>query len=118
MLDWELSGRLDLSGELGSTALSLAKGRGLDDIRPHIFRAILDGYTAGGGTLPPPGPGWFAFIVAGWLGHTRWNVLRSVAGIQLGSGPEQVLSHEVVRDGLMGLTALFGRLEDLEALLL
>ena len=118
VLDWELSGRLDLSGELGSTALSLAKGRGLDDIRPDIFRSILDGYIAGGGALPPPGPSWFAFIVGGWLAHTRWNVLRCLAGVELGTGPEQLLSHGVVRDGLIGLPALFARLEDLEALLL
>ena len=118
VLDWELSGRLDLSGELGSTALSLAKGRGLDDIRPPFFRSVLDGYVAGGGALPPPGPSWFAFLVDGWLGHTRWNVLRCLAGVELGNGPEQVLSHEVVRDGLSGLPDLFGRLEGLEALLL
>ncbi|MEU7426196.1 hypothetical protein [Streptomyces sp. NPDC040750] len=48
VLDWELSGMLDLSSELGSTALSLAKGPGFDDIKPAIFRSVLDGYVAGG----------------------------------------------------------------------
>lgn len=48
VLDWELSGLLDLSGELGSTALSLAKGPGFDDVRPAVFRSVLDGYVAGG----------------------------------------------------------------------
>jgi hypothetical protein len=47
-----LSGMLDLASELGSTALSLAKGPGFDDIEPTIFRAVLDGYVAAGGALP------------------------------------------------------------------
>ncbi len=49
VLDWELSGMLDLSGELGSTALILAKGPGFDDIEPAIFRSVVDGYVAGRG---------------------------------------------------------------------
>jgi aminoglycoside phosphotransferase (APT) family kinase protein len=116
LLDWELSGMLDLSGELGSTALSLAKGPGFDDIRPAIFRALLDGYAAGGGVLPPPGPSWFVFLLGGWLGHTRWNILRCLAGVEAGTGPDLALSHESVRDGLRGLPELFGRLPELEAL--
>ena len=59
VLDWELSGMLDLASELGSTALSLAKGPGFDHIEPAIFRSVLDGYVAGGGELPPSGPSWF-----------------------------------------------------------
>ncbi|MDE8585984.1 phosphotransferase family protein [Arthrobacter sp. NQ4] len=117
VLDWELSGMLDLSGELGSTALSLAKGPGVDDIRPAIFRSVLDGYVAGGGTLPPQGPSWFAFIIGGWLGHTRWNILRCLAGVEASTGPDLALSHESVRDGVRGLPDLFCRLPDLEALL-
>jgi hypothetical protein len=38
---------LDLSSELASTALSLAKGPGFDHIEPTIFRSVLDGYVAG-----------------------------------------------------------------------
>ncbi|MGH8965666.1 MAG: phosphotransferase family protein, partial [Actinomycetes bacterium] len=63
VLDWELSGTLDLSSELGSTALSLAKGPGFDDIKPAIFRSVLDGYVAAGGVLPPSGPSWFVFMI-------------------------------------------------------
>ncbi|UUL75422.1 aminoglycoside phosphotransferase family protein [Pseudarthrobacter sp. Fe7] len=55
VLDWELSGMLDLSSELGSTALSLAKKPGFDDIKPAIFRSVLEGYVKGGGVLPPSG---------------------------------------------------------------
>jgi aminoglycoside phosphotransferase (APT) family kinase protein len=117
VLDWELSGLLDLSAELGSTALSLAKGRGLDGIQPAIFRSVLEGYVAGGGVLPPPGPSWFVFLIGGWSGHTRWNVVRCLGGVELGVGPDLALSHEVVRDGLRGLPELFRRLPDLEALL-
>lgn len=117
VLDWELSGMLDLSGELGSTALSLAKGPGFDDIEPAVFRTVLDGYVAGGGTLPPPGPSWFAFMIGGWLGHTRWNILRCLAGTEASTGPDLVLSHESVRDGLRGLPDLFDRLPQLESLL-
>ncbi|MFD9701181.1 phosphotransferase family protein [Lentzea sp. NPDC059081] len=117
VLDWELSGLLDLSGELGSTALSLAKGPGFDDIEPAVFRSVLDGYVAGGGALPPPGPSWFVFLVDGWLGHTRWNVLRCLAGVEASTGPDLALSHESVRDGVRGLPELFGRLPELEALL-
>ncbi len=117
VLDWELSGMLDLSGELGSTALSLAKGPGFDDIEPAIFRSVLDGYVAGGGALPPSGPSWFVFMIDGWLGHTRWNILRCLAGVEAGTGPDLALSDESVRNGLHGLPDLFGRLPDLEALL-
>ena len=118
LLDWELSGMLDLAGELGSTALSLAKGPGFDDIEPSVFRSILDGYVAGGGALPPPGPSWFVFTIGGWLGHTRWNILRCLAGVEASTGPDLALSQEVVRDGLRGLPDLYGRLQELEALLL
>ena len=55
LLDWELSGRLDLAGELGSTALSLAKGPGFDNIEPAVLRSVLDGYVAAGGIQPPWG---------------------------------------------------------------
>jgi aminoglycoside phosphotransferase (APT) family kinase protein len=117
VLDWELSGILDLSGELGSTALSLAKGRGFDDIDPTIFRLVLDGYVAGGGMLPPWGPSWFVFMFDGWLGHTRWNIIRCLAGIDAPTGADLELSHESVRNGLRGLPDAFGRLPELEALL-
>jgi aminoglycoside phosphotransferase (APT) family kinase protein len=117
VLDWELSGMLDLSGELGSTALSVAKGPGFDDIKPRIFRSVLDGYVAGGGALPPAGPSWFVFMISGWLGFTRWNVLRCLAGVEVGTGPDLALSHESVRNGVAGLPELFGRLPGLEALL-
>jgi aminoglycoside phosphotransferase (APT) family kinase protein len=118
VLDWELSGMLDLSGELGSTALSLAKGPGFDDIQPAVFRAVLDGYVAQGGTLPPPGPSWFVFMIGGWLGHTRWNILRCLAGVEAGTGPDLALSHASVSNGLQGLPDLFHRLPDLQELLL
>jgi aminoglycoside phosphotransferase (APT) family kinase protein len=118
VLDWELSGMLDLSGELGSTALSLAKGPGFDDIQPAIFRSVLDGYVAAGGTLPPSGPSWFVFMIGGWLGFTRWNILRCLAGVEAGTGPDLTLSHEGARNGVRGLPVLFGRLPDLQELLL
>lgn len=117
VLDWELSGMLDLSGELGSTALSLAKGPGLDDIRPEIFRSVLDGYVAAGGALPPPGPSWFAYVIRAWLAHTRWNILRCLAGTETSTGPDLAVSHESVNNGIHGLPELFERLPDLEALL-
>ena len=117
LLDWELSGMLDLSGELGSTALSLAKGPGLDDIRPAIFHSVLDGYVAGGGTLPPPGPSWFVFMVGGWLGFTRWNIVRCLAGVEASTGPDLALSHESARNGVRGLPELFRRLPELLRLL-
>ena len=117
VLDWELSGMLDLSGELGSTALSLAKGPGFDDVRPAVFRSVLDGYVARGGALPPWGPSWFVFTIGGWLGHTRWNILRCLAGVEAGTGPGLELSHESVRDGVRGLPVLFGRLAELLELL-
>lgn len=117
VLDWELSGMLDLSSELGSTALSIAKGPGLDHIEPTVFRAVLDGYVAGGGTLPPAGPSWFVFMIGGWLGHTRWNILRCLAGTEAATGPDLALSQESARNGIRGLPDLFARLPDLETLL-
>jgi aminoglycoside phosphotransferase (APT) family kinase protein len=117
VLDWELSGMLDLAGELGSTALSLAKGPGFDRIEPLVFRSVLDGYVARGGVLPPPGPSWFVFMIGGWLGHARWNILRCLAGVDANSGPDLSLSHRSVRDALRGLPDMFGRLPELEELL-
>ncbi|MEV6288642.1 phosphotransferase [Kribbella sp. NPDC051770] len=116
VIDWELSGKLDLSGELGSTALSLCKGPGFDDIQPEIFRAVLDGYVAGGGELPEPGPSWFVYLIGGWLGHTRWNVLRCLAGVEANTGPELALSQESAGNGIRGLPELFERRPELERL--
>ncbi|MGW6276394.1 phosphotransferase [Kribbella sp. NPDC055071] len=117
VLDWELSGMLDVSGELGSTALSISKGPGFDDVAPAIFRAVLDGYVAGGGVLPPAGPSWFVYLIGGWLGHTRWNILRCLAGVEVNSGPELALSNESAGDGVRGLPDVFNRLPDLVTLL-
>jgi aminoglycoside phosphotransferase (APT) family kinase protein len=118
VLDWELSGTLDLAGDLGSTALGLAKGRGFDDVDPTAFRSVVDGYLAAGGALPPPGPSWFVHTLGGWLAHTRWNVVRCLDAVEARTGPDRSLSHEVVRDGLRGLPDLYGRLPELVTSLL
>lgn len=117
LFDWELSGMLDLAGELGSTALSLAKGPGFDHIEPAIFRSVLDGYVAGGGALPPSGPSWFVFMIGGWLGFTRWNILRCLTGVEASTGPDLALSQESAHNGIRGLPDLFARLPELETLL-
>ncbi|UUL75423.1 hypothetical protein NG819_14570 [Pseudarthrobacter sp. Fe7] len=55
-------------------------------------------------------------MIGGWLGHTRWNILLFLAGVETSTGPDLALSHESVRNGLRGLPDLFGRLPQLEAL--
>lgn len=117
LLDWELSGMLDLAGELGSTALCLATGPGFDHIEPAIFRSVLDGYVAGGGALPPAGPNWFMFLLGSWMGHTRWNILRCLAGVEASTGPELALSRAAVHNAVRNLPDMFGRLPQLVALL-
>ena len=117
VLDWELPGMLELASELGSTALSVAKGPGFDDIAPVIFRSVLDGYVAEGGALPPSGPSWFVFMIEGWLWFTRWNILRCLADVEPPAGPDLAMSHEEVLNGLRGLPEMFDRLPDLEDLL-
>jgi aminoglycoside phosphotransferase (APT) family kinase protein len=117
VLDWELSGMLELASELGSTALSIAKGPGFEDIEPTVFRSVLDGYVAGGGALPPSGPSWFVFMIEGWLGFTRWNVVRCLALVEPPTGPDLTTGHEEVLNGLRGLPDMFGRLPELEDLL-
>jgi aminoglycoside phosphotransferase (APT) family kinase protein len=117
VLDWELSGSLELASELGSTALSLSKGPGFDHIDSAVFRSVLDGYVAGGGALPPSGPSWFVFTISGWLGFTRWNIVRCLAGVEATTGPDLARCHEAVRNGLHGLPDMFGRLHSLEDLL-
>src|ERR1700723_596886 len=110
VLDWELSGTLELASELGSTALSVAKGPGFDDIEPVIFRSVLAGYVAEGGALPPSGPSWFVFMIEGWLGFTRWNIVRCLAGVEPPTGPDLAMGHEQGRKGLHGLPVMFGLL--------
>lgn len=118
VLDWELAGTLELSSELGSTALNLA-ACGHDGVsEPAVFRAVLDGYTAGGGTLPEPGPDWFVYMISGWTQFTYWNVVRSLAGTEAPIGPDLALSHEELLNGLRGLPPLFARLPELEDLLI
>jgi aminoglycoside phosphotransferase (APT) family kinase protein len=117
LLDWELSGLLELASELGSTALSLSKGPGFDDIDSAVFRSVLDGYVAGGGALPPSGPSWFVFMIGGWLGFTRWNIGRCLAGVDAEAGPDLAQCHAEVRNGLHGLPDMFGRLDSLADLL-
>ena len=117
VLDWELSGLMDLSGELGSTALSLSKGHSFDDVDPVIFRSVLDGYVSGGGILPPPGPSWFVYLLGGWLGFTRWNIARCVAG-QAGTDPDAAAVHAEIRNALGGLPDLFQRLSEFHDMLL
>lgn len=117
VLDWEIAGLLDLAGELGSTALSLSKGHGFDDIDRTVFRSVLDGYVTGGGALPPAGPSWFVFMIEGWLGFTRRNILQCIAGDTANAGADLEQCHEEVRNGLEGLPDLFHRLPELEDLL-
>lgn len=117
VLDWEVAGLAPLAGELGSTALNLAKARGFDRTEREPFRAVLDGYTAAGGTLPEPGPDWFVYLLSGWMAFTRWNMLRCLAGIEAATGPELALSNESVRNGISGLPELYALLPDLVDLL-
>ena len=117
MLDWELAGKVELAGELGSTALSLSKGSDFDHIDRVVFRSVLDGYTARGGLLPRSGPSWFVFMIGGWLGFTRRNILRCLSGLDSPAGPELAVCHEEVHNGLAGLPGLFHRLPTLEDLL-
>ena len=117
VLDWELAGPLALSSELGSTALNLASG-GDGGISEAVFRAVLDGYVAGGGTLPEPGPDWFVYMISGWTQFTHWNVVRGLAGIDAPIGPDLTLGHEELLLGLRGLAPLFARLPELEDLLI
>lgn len=116
LLDWELAGLLDLAGELGSTALGVAKGPGPDAVEPAVFSAVLAGYTAGGGTLPPPGPHWFVHLVGGWLSFTRWSIERCLTAGPARTGPGLALSQQSALDGIRGLPALHARLPDLERL--
>jgi hypothetical protein len=56
-------------------------------------------------------------MIGGWLGHTRWNILRCLAGVEAGSRPELALSQESAGGGVRGLPELFGRLPELQKLL-
>ena len=118
VLDWEVTGKMPVSMELGSTALRLAAGDLLDSLRPAVFQAVLDGYVDAGGVLPAPGAHWFADHLGGWTWFTRWNIERCVTGVEPSSGPSLALSHETVRAALHGLPAALAgldRLADLTA---
>jgi hypothetical protein len=56
-------------------------------------------------------------MIGAWLGFTRWNILCCLAGLEASTGPDLALSHESVRNGVRGLPDLFGRLPELEVLL-
>jgi hypothetical protein len=118
--DWpELAEQAAATGQPWADELAshVAKGPGFDDIEPIIFRSVLDGYVAEGGALPPSGPSWFVFMIEGWLGFTRWNIVRCLAGVEPPTGPDLTMGHEEVRNGLHGLPDMFGRLPELEDLL-
>ena len=55
-------------------------------------------------------------MIEGWLGFTRWNIVRCLADVEPPTGPGLTMSHEV-RNGLHGLPDMFGRLPELEDLL-
>jgi hypothetical protein len=56
-------------------------------------------------------------MMGGWLGFTRWNILRCLADVEAPTGPDLAQCHEEVRNGLGGLPDMFGRLAAFEALL-
>lgn len=116
ILDWEIAGLLDLAGELGSTALSVSKGHGFDNIDRTVFRSVLDGYAEGGGALPPAGPSWFVFMIEGWLGFTRRNIVQCISSGTTTTSEELAGCHEEVCNGLHGLPDMFHRLRELEEL--
>ena len=114
------SGLLDLSSELGSTALSLAKGPGLDDIKPAIFRSVLDGYVAGRrrALRAVVVTSWFVFTRSvGLVWGTRGGTFSVVVAVEASTGPDLTLSHAVVRNGVRGLPDLYRPPSELEALL-
>ena len=88
VLDWEISGRMEVSSELASTALGLSKGSTFEDVDAAVLRSVLDGYVDGGGSLPPVGPDWFAYMIGGWLDFTRRNIVRCVRGRESPTGVE------------------------------
>jgi hypothetical protein len=57
------------------------------------------------------------FTIEGWLGFTRWNILRCLALVGPATGSDLATSHEEVLNGLRGLPDMFGRLPELEDLL-
>jgi aminoglycoside phosphotransferase (APT) family kinase protein len=117
VLDWEISGRMEVSSELASTALGLAKGSTFEDVDAAVLRAVLDGYVEGGGSLPRLGPDWFAYMIGGWLDFTRRNIVRCVSGRPSPTGVELELCHDEVRNGLRGLPDMFSQIPRLGDLL-
>lgn len=55
-------------------------------------------------------------MIGGWLGFTRWNIERCLAGDGAPTGPDLVTCHEEVRVGLHGLADMFEQLPALEKL--
>lgn len=117
VLDWEISGRMEVSSELASTALGLSKGSTFEDVDAAVLRSVLDGYVDGGGSLPPVGPDWFAYMIGGWLDFTRRNIVRCVRGRESPTGVELAVCHDEVRNGLRGLPDMFSQIPRLGNLL-
>ena len=116
LLDWETTGKMSLASELGSTALTLATGRDLDTLAPAVFRALLEGYVDGGGTLPEPGSHWFADHLSGWTWFLRWNIERCLPGVEPMGGPSLATAHDTVEWSLAGLAAVFASIDQLTEL--
>lgn len=117
VLDWEISGRMKVSSELASTALGLSKGSTFEDVDAAVLRSVLDGYVDGGGSLPPVGPDWFAYMIGGWVDFTRRNIVRCVSGRESPTGVELEFCHDEVRNGLRGLPDMFNQIPRLGNLL-
>lgn len=118
VLDWETTGRMAVSRELGSTALNLAKGRDLNSLRPDVFHAVVDGYIDAGGHAPRPGPHWFVDFFSGWTWFIGWNVERCLGDRDLTAGQDLAVADDVIRNGLHTLPQAFARLDGLATLTL
>ena len=116
LVDWEITKRIPLAWELGSTALVVACGDVLQEPDTEVFRAVLEGYVAAGGTLPDPGRHWFADQLSGQTWFLRWNVKRCIAGVEPTNGPGLEVAHDCVRSIVNSIPTLFASIDRLTEL--
>jgi aminoglycoside phosphotransferase (APT) family kinase protein len=96
VLDWENAGPLDPRAELGYVLFAWSAGHG--QVSASAIEALLDGYAAGSGAAPEPGPGMFVTAIAATLNFLYVMAEQAVTEPGHAGFADQQVCHLLRRD--------------------